>query len=156
MGPITIIRPRLLWQNGRVIAELTIEYAEAKRAAESMIAELERRGKAAVVVVADSHGELILLVRMDGAPRSSLAIASNKAWTAVRAGKPSKEVGERVRDAREGCDIAYYSDSRFIGFGGGIPLRKDGKVVGAVAVSGLAEMEDMEVASVGAAAIIGS
>jgi D-aminopeptidase len=52
-----------------MIAELTIEYAEAKRAVDGMIAELERRGKAAVVVVADSHGELILLARMDGAPR---------------------------------------------------------------------------------------
>lgn len=118
-----------------------------------MIAELERRGKAAVVVVADSHGELILLMRMDGAPRSSLAIAANKAWTAVRAGKPSKEVGQRIRDPKEGCDIAYYSDPRIIGFGGGIPLRKDGKVVGAVAVSGLPEAEDMEVAELGAAAI---
>lgn len=132
---------------------MTIEYAEAKRAADSMIAELERRGKAAVVVVADSHGELILLVRMDGAPRSSVAIAANKAWTAVRTGKPSKELGQRIRDPQEGCDIAYYSDPRIIGFGGGIPLRKDGKVVGAVAVSGLPEAEDMEVAELGAAAI---
>ena len=138
-----------------MIAELTIEYAEAKRAVDGMIAELERRGKAAVVVVADSHGELILLARMDGAPRSSLTIASNKAWTAVRAGKPSKEVGERVRDPQQGCDIAYYGDPRFVGWGGGIPLRKDGKVVGSVAVSGLSEMEDIEVATVGAAAITG-
>jgi glc operon protein GlcG len=138
-----------------MIAELTIEYAEAKRAVDGMIAELERRGKAAVVVVADSHGELILLARMDGAPRSSLTIASNKAWTAVRAGKPSKEVGERVRDPQQGCDIAYYGDPRFVGWGGGIPLRKDGKVVGSVAVSGLPEMEDIEVATVGAAAITG-
>ena len=138
-----------------MIAELTIEYAEAKRAVDRMIAELERRGKAAVVVVADSHGELILLARMDGAPRSSLAIASNKAWTAVRTGKPSKEVGERVRDPEQGCDIAYYGDPRFVGWGGGIPLRKDGKVVGSVAVSGLPEMEDIEVATVGAAAITG-
>ena len=138
-----------------MIAELTIEYAEAKRAVDGMLAELERRGKAAVVVVADSHGELILLARMDGAPRSSLAIASNKAWTAVRTGKPSKEVGERVRDPEQGCDIAYYGDPRFIGWGGGIPLCKDGKVVGSVAVSGLPEMEDIEVATVGATAIMG-
>jgi glc operon protein GlcG len=138
-----------------MIAELTIEYAEAKRAVDGMIAELERRGKAAVVVVADSHGELILLARMAGAPCSSLTIASNKAWTAVRAGKPSKEVGERVRDPQQGCDIAYYGDPRFVGWGGGIPLRKDGKVVGSVAVSGLPEMEDIEVATVGAAAITG-
>ncbi|MGD0871876.1 MAG: heme-binding protein [Bryobacteraceae bacterium] len=73
----------------------------------------------------------------------------------VRTGKPSKEVGERVRDPEQGCDIAYYGDPRFIGWGGGIPLRKDGKVVGSVAVSGLPEMEDVEVATVGAAVIAG-
>ena len=136
-----------------MIAELTIEYAEAKRAVDCMIAELERRGKAAVVAAADSNGELILLARMDGAPRSSLTIASNKAWTAVRAGKPSREIGQRVRDPEQGCDIAYYGDPRFIGWGGGIPLRKDGKVVGSVAVSGLTELEDIEVATVGVTAI---
>jgi glc operon protein GlcG len=136
-----------------VIAELTIEYAEARRAVDCMLAELERRGQAGVVAAADSHGELILLARMDGAPRSSLAIASNKAWTAVRTGKPSRDLGQRIRDPEQGCDIAYYGDPRFVGWGGAIPLRKDGKVIGAVAVSGLSELEDIEVAAIGVAAI---
>ena len=138
-----------------MITELTIGYAEAKLAMDSMLAELERRAKAAVVAVADSHGELILLVRMDGAPRSSVAIATNKAWTAVRSGKPSRDVGQRLRDPQEGYDIAYHGDPRITGWGGGIPLRKDGQLIGAVAVSGLPELEDMEVAALGVAAVTG-
>jgi glc operon protein GlcG len=138
-----------------VITHLTLDYQEAKRAIDSMVAELTRRGKAAVVAVADSHGELILLARMDGAGLSSITIAANKAWTAARAGKPTKEIGQGVRDPESGFDIVYYGDPRFVGWGGGLPVRKDGQVVGSVAVSGLSEMEDAEVAAVGVAAITG-
>jgi glc operon protein GlcG len=137
-----------------MIVESTLDFAEAKRAADAMIAELERRGKAGVVAVADSHGEIIILARMDGAPRSSVTIATNKAWTAVRTGKPTKDLGDRVRDPEQGFDISYYGDPRFIGWGGGIPVHQDGKVVGSVAVSGLSSAEDVEVATAGAAAIL--
>ena len=46
--------------------------------------ELLRRGKAAVIAVADAHGELIALLRLDGTPLPSILIATNKAWTAAR------------------------------------------------------------------------
>jgi len=134
-------------------AEWNIDYAEAQRAIAAIVAEVARRGKAAVIAVADSHGELIALARMDGAPISSLAIATNKALTAVRAGKPSFEVGQRVRDAEDGHDISYYGDPRFTGWGGGVPVLKDGQIAGAVAVSGLPQEEDMEVVQLGIAAI---
>ena len=138
-----------------MIHNLTLDYAEARRATDAIVAEVQRRGKAAVIAVADSHGELIALSRMDGAPLSSIAIASNKAWTAVRAGKPSGDVGKGVRDAATGFDIGYYGDARFCGWGGGIPVRHEGKIVGAVAVSGLPEQEDIEVVAFGLAAIAG-
>jgi glc operon protein GlcG len=154
-----------VWQNdyvsyispeeSSVIASAILEYADARRAIDAIVAEISRRGKAAVVVVADSHGEVIALARMDGAPLSSLAVAANKAWTAARAGKPTADIGKKVRDPEHGFDIAYYGDPRFVGWGGGIPVRKDGKIVGSVSVSGLPETEDVEVASFGAAAIAG-
>jgi glc operon protein GlcG len=136
-----------------MIAELNLDYAEARRAIDTIVAEIARRGKAAVIVVGDSHGELVALARMDGAKLSSLQVACNKAWTAARAGKPSREVGEGVRHPEHGFDITYYGDARFCGWGGGIPVWKDGHVVGAVAVSGLPEAEDMEVCALGIAAI---
>jgi glc operon protein GlcG len=84
---------------------------------------------------------------MDGAPFSSIRIAANKAYTAARERKTTKEIGEKVRHPEKGHDIAYYGDSRFVGWGGGIPLWKDGVVAGAVAVSGLSSGEDIELAT---------
>lgn len=133
--------------------ELNLDYNDAQKAIDAIVAEVTRRGKAAVVVVADSRGELIALARMAGAPFSSIAIASNKAFTAARAGKPSFDVGAKVRHPEHGFDIAYYGDPRYCGWGGGVPVKKDGKVVGSIAVSGLPQEEDMEVVQVGVAAI---
>ena len=129
--------------------------AEAQKALQVIQTELTKRGKAAVLVVADSHGELIALLRMDGAPLQSITIAMNKAYTAARAQKPTRDIGQKVRDAENGFDIAYYGDPRFIGWGGGVPVRVNGQVVGAVAVSGLPEAEDMQVAALGVEAITG-
>ena len=92
--------------------------------------------KAIAVAVADSHGELIAFARMDGAPFPSINIAINKAWTAARERKPTQEIGEKVRHPEKGHDIAYYGDPKFVGWGGGVPILRDGEVIGAVAVSG--------------------
>jgi glc operon protein GlcG len=134
-----------------VIQDLTISYAEAKKVVDAIADEVLRRGKAAVIAVADSHGELLAFARLDGAPLSSILIATNKAWTAARERKPTKQIGEAARDPEKGFDIAYFGDPRFVGWGGGLPVWKNGKVVGAVAVSGLPQTEDMELAAMGAA-----
>jgi len=131
----------------------SLGHAEAALALDAMRAELERRGRAAVLAVADAHGELIALDRLDGAPLASIVIASNKAWTAARERRPTVEIGQGARDPDHGFDVAYYGDKRYIGWGGGLPVSVDGAVVGAVAVSGLAEAEDMEVARLGVEAI---
>jgi glc operon protein GlcG len=130
-------------------------HADAQRAIEAIQQELMRRGKAAVIAVTDTHGELIALLRLDGAPLPSILNARNKAWTAARERKPSKEIGQAARDPKDGFDIAYFGDPRYIGWGGGLPVWVNGEVVGAVGVSGLPEAEDVELAQVGAAAITG-
>jgi glc operon protein GlcG len=132
-----------------------IDYSEARRAIDTVYEEVARRGKAAVIVVADPHGELIALARMDGAPLQSVVIAMNKAYTAARAQKPTKEIGDRVRHPEDGHDIAYFGDPRFVGWGGGVPVKRNGQTIGSVAVSGLPQAEDMEVAALGVAAIGG-
>jgi len=133
----------------------SLGHAEAQRAIEAIQAELVKRGKAAVIAVADAHGELISLLRIDGAPLPSIVIATNKAWTAARERKPSRELGQAARDPINGFDMAYYGDARYIGWGGGVPVIIDGVVVGSVAVSGLPEQEDMEIVQLGVAAITG-
>lgn len=128
-------------------------HEDAERAIAAVRAEAARRGRAAVVAVADAHGETVGLLRMDGAPLASTQIAQNKAFTASRERKPSREVGRTSRDPVGGFDIAYLGDPRFIGWGGGLPVVVNGTVVGAVAVSGLTEDEDEELAALGIAAI---
>ena len=124
-----------------------IDYSDAKKIIDLIVDKATQMQKSVVVAVADPHGELIAFARMDGAPISSIRIAANKAWTAARERKPTKEIGEKVRDPEKGHDIAYYGDRKFVGWGGGIPIWKDGAVAGAVAVSGLSSREDIELAT---------
>src|SRR5437660_6771185 len=128
----------------------TIEYSEAKRIIDLIVERALQLQKAAVMSVADSHGELIAFARMDGAPISSIRIATNKAWTAARERKPTKEIGEKARHPEKGFDIAYFGDPKFVGWGGGVPVWRNGEVVGAVAVSGLPSEEDIRLATFGA------
>ncbi|MDO9120236.1 MAG: heme-binding protein [Anaerolineaceae bacterium] len=128
-------------------------HQEAEKIIETIKNELLRRQKSAVISVVDHHGELIAFLRLDGAPLPSITIATNKAFTAAREQKPTQEYGEAARDLTSGFDVAYMGDSRFTGFGGGIPVKLDGKVVGAIGVSGLATQEDIELAMMGLASI---
>ena len=133
---------------------LPLGYEDARRALDVIAKELAARGLAAVITVADDHGELIALMRMDGAPLSSIAIATNKAWTAARERRTSYEMGQAARHPETGFDIAYFGDPRFVGWGGGVPITIAGAVVGAVAVSGAPETVDMELAALGVRAIL--
>ena len=134
----------------------TIDYSEAKRAVDLIVGKAAQMQKAAAIAVADAHGDLIYFVRMDGAPVSSIHIAMNKAWTAARERKPTKEIGDKVKHPEKGHDIAYYGDPKYVGWGGGLPISKNGEVVGAIAVSGLSSNEDIALAMLGAELIAGS
>jgi glc operon protein GlcG len=138
-----------------MITESTIEYAEARRAVDAIAAEILKRSKAGVISICDAHGDLIAFARLDGAPLSSITIAMNKAYSAARERKPTYEIGNAARNPEKGFDIGYFGDPRFTGWGGGVPVWKDGIVVGAVAVSGLPQAEDIELAQMGVAVIMG-
>jgi glc operon protein GlcG len=134
----------------------TIDYSEARRAVDLIFEKVSQMQKAVAVAVADSHGDLICFARMDGAPVSCINIATNKAWTAARERKPTREIGDKVKHPERGHDIAYYGDPKYVGWGGGVPVWKNGEVVGAVAVSGLSSNEDMALATLGVELITGS
>jgi glc operon protein GlcG len=127
----------------------TIDYSEARQAVDLIVEKALQMKKAVVVAVADAHGDLICFARMDGAPVSSIRVAMNKAWTAAREGKSTKEIGEKVKHPEKGHDIAYYGDPNYVGWGGGIPVRKNTEVIGSVAVSGLSSTEDIALAELG-------
>lgn len=130
-----------------------IEYAEAQRAIQRIVEKATELRQEVAVAVTDAHGELIAFARMDGVPLPSIQIAINKAWTAARTGKPTKEIGEKVRHPDRGHDISYYGDPRFVGWGGGLPVISERQVIGAIAVSGLSSVEDANLARLGIDAI---
>lgn len=132
----------------------TLSSNDAQQLVNYCIAELSARDAVGVVAVVDNHGELLAFVRMDGAPLPSITIAINKAYTAARAAKPTRDIGKKIRSADQGFDIAYYGDSRFVGWGGGMPVRVEGVCVGAVSVSGLSEDEDAEIAAIAIAKLL--
>ncbi len=134
----------------------TIDYSEAKRAVDLVVEKALEMKRAVVVAVADSHGDPICFARMDGAKVTPINIALNKAWTAARERKPTQEIGDAIKHPEKSHDIAFYGDPKYVGWGGGIPVWKNGEVVGAVAVSGLSSAEDTALAALGIEAIGGA
>lgn len=133
----------------------TLGHEEAAAAVEAVRAELARRSDAAVVAVGDAHGDLVAFLRMDGAPVSAVPVAINKAYTAARTRRPTRAIGDAVRDPGRGVSASYYGDRRFVGWAGGLPVVVGGAVVGAVGVSGMSQALDEEMAGIGVAAILG-
>jgi glc operon protein GlcG len=128
-----------------------VAHEEAMIAIDAIRQDLQKRGKAAVIVISDTHGEAVALLRMDGALMPSILVAQNKAFTAARQGQTT---GAMAADAKTGgWSFAYYGDPRYIGWDGGVPVVVEGKVIGAIAVSGLTEEEDAQLARLGANAI---
>ncbi|MBX9853525.1 MAG: heme-binding protein [Cytophagaceae bacterium] len=122
---------------------------EAMQIVHAIVTEAQKTSKNIVVAVADDHGELLAFVRMDKTKYSSINLAINKAWTAARSQKATSELGKALKDPVKGFDISFYGDPKFTGFGGGIPVNQNGMVIGAVAVSGLSQEEDEELAMFG-------
>lgn len=100
--------------------------------------------KPIAIAVAGPEGELIAFLRMDGANPASAQIAQSKAYTSARDCKSTRAQGEFMRN--ENREQAYWTDSRITGFGGGMHIVQNGKVVGAIGISGLSEEEDERIA----------
>jgi glc operon protein GlcG len=128
-------------------------HAAAQRAIAAIQKALAMRNKTGVIAVSDSHGELVAFARLDGAPLSSITIAINKAYTAARTRQSTLDFGANLR--AKGYDIVFNGDPRFTGFGGGVPVTSGDIVLGAVAVSGLSQEEDDQLAHIGVDAALG-
>lgn len=125
-----------------------LSHADAMKIIGAIQAEVEKEGKGAAIAVVDEHGELLAFLRTDGCRLSSINIAINKAYTAAREHKPSKEVGNSSRES--GWPFTNFGELRYTGWGGGMPLLYQGEIIGGVGVSGLPEEEDMVLAKLGA------
>jgi uncharacterized protein GlcG (DUF336 family) len=125
---------------------------DAKRvigAAEKKAAEIKQPMNIAVV---DGGGNLLAHVRMDGAWIGSIDIAINKAYTARAFDIATKDLGENSQPSQQFFGIHASNHGRVMIFAGGIPLKRDDMVVGAVGVSGGQGKQDQAVAEAAAKA----
>jgi uncharacterized protein GlcG (DUF336 family) len=120
--------------------------AEAALAAAERAAEAE--GRRVVIAVVDPWGELVALRRTAGAQAASSRVAVDKARTAAIFIRPSREMEQQVSDGRIGA-LALHGAACLTG---GIPLRVDGEVVGAIGTSGETPDQDEAISLAGAAA----
>jgi glc operon protein GlcG len=121
---------------------MNVSHAEAQEMIAAVQKKVEAEHKAAAIAVTDSHGELIAFLRMDGCHLPPLTIAINKAFTAARERRESGEVGQSSRAYP--FPMTNYGDLRYTGWAGGFPVLHEGKVVGAIGISGLDEQQEGE------------
>ncbi|RFU62476.1 GlcG/HbpS family heme-binding protein [Peribacillus glennii] len=123
--------------------KITLEVAKVLiHAAELRAREL---GIAEVIAIVDDGGNFVASHRMDHAWLASVDIAHNKAWTAVALKMPTASLAPLAVPSGELYGINTTNHGRVVVFGGGIPLSFEGRIVGAVGVSGSNVANDIEV-----------
>ncbi len=123
---------------------------QAQAAVDAGVATARQRGIRVSVVVLDATFTLSAAQRLDGAYRSTVAVAQAKAHTALNFGQPTSVMAERIKPENKQALQAVAPELMFVG--GGVPIVVDGMTIGAVGVSGGSESDDHACASAGAAA----
>lgn len=106
------------------------------------------------VAVADAGGNLVAHVRMDAAWMGSIDISIKKAFTARAFDISTKDLAKLSQSGGPFFGIHESNQGRVMIFAGGVPLKRAGKVVGAIGVSGGSGEQDQAVAEAGAAAFV--
>jgi glc operon protein GlcG len=125
---------------------ITIE--QAQKATEAAIAKAKEIGVPNAIAVVEPSGDLVYFAKMNGAPYSAIQLAQQKAVAAARYRRPTKA----FYDGIEGGHPFFLTFPGVAGAPGGIPIVIDGKLVGAIGVSGGNGDQDAEVAGAGASA----
>lgn len=130
-----------------MINRAVIDRETAKHIAEKCVQKSYEIGVPMVICITDFSGNITLLERMDDSLLASIEIAMKKAYTAAALKAPTHE----LRDASLPSGELYGINTvdKIITFGGGFPLKVNGKIVGAIGVSGGTVEEDMKVAQFG-------
>jgi uncharacterized protein GlcG (DUF336 family) len=118
-------------------------------AAEAKAAEI---GQPMNIAVVDGGGNLVSHVRMDGAWIGSIDISINKAFTSRAFDITTKDLADNSQSGDQFFGIHVSNRGRVMIFAGGIPLKRDGIVVGAIGVSGGSGDQDHQVAEAGSVA----
>ncbi len=121
----------------------------AKKIVAAAEAEANKRGSTVVIVVVDDGGYPLVLHRLDDTQVASVEVGIGKARTAAIFRRPSRVFEEQVKNGR----VAALALPGATALQGGVPIIYEGKVIGAIGVSGNTPQEDEDIAIAGAAAI---
>ena len=120
---------------------------QAKKVLAGAEAEAKKNKWDVVIVVLDSGGHVVTLSRLDGAQWGSLDVARDKAHSAVAFRRPTKVFQDLI--AQGGANLRLLNLSGASLLEGGIPIVLDGKLIGAVGVSGVTSQQDAQIAQAG-------
>lgn len=121
----------------------------AKKIAAAAEAEAKLQKAKVVIAIVDDGGNLILLERLDDTQVASVEVGIGKARTAAIFRRPSKEFEDQIRTGR----VAALAPPGATPLQGGVPIRFEGKVIGAIGVSGETPGQDKKIAKIGASVI---
>ena len=127
-----------------------LKLEDARRIIAAAEKKADEIGQPMNIAVADAGGNLVAHVRMDNAWLGSIDISIKKAWTSRAFDITTKDLADNSQSGDQFFGIHASNDGRVMIFAGGIPLKKDGKVVGAIGVSGGSGEQDHTVAEAGA------
>ena len=134
------------------VSDSTITWNAAHAAVQAAVQEASRIGVTVNAAVVDQSGNLAAFLRMPGAAPQSISVAIDKAYTAGGFGFPTADWLKLCEDD-EALKLGISSQPRLIIFGGGLPVRSNGKLIGGIGVSGATAEQDEACARVGLAAI---
>ena len=111
------------------------------------------RGVAISVAVVDQGGQLVAFERMDGADLVTITLAQDKAWTALVNRMPTRDLAPLVQPGADFFGYESIGRGRTIVFAGGMPIERDGVLVGGVGVSGGSLDEDQAIVDAAVSAL---
>src|SRR6266851_5215137 len=126
----------------------TLDQAGAQTVLQAAKESAQERHAPSAIAVVDPAGDLLAFQRMDGVRPASADLAIGKARTAARLQRPTEEIEDSINQGRTAFVTAGIAALR-----GGMPIRVNGDVVGAVGVAGLSKETDTGIANAAAAAL---
>jgi glc operon protein GlcG len=126
----------------------TLDQAGAQTVLQAARERAQQRNAPSAIAVVDPAGDLLAFQRMDSVRPASAELAIEKARTAARLQRPTAEIEDNINRGRTAFVTAGIAALR-----GGMPIRVNGKVVGAVGVAGLSKETDTGIANTAAAAL---
>jgi len=126
---------------------LPISFEQAKKVMAGAEAEAKKNNWPVVITIVDSGGNLVMLSRLDNAQWGSIEVAKDKARSAVAFRRPTKVFQDLI--AQGGANLRLLNLSGASMLEGGIPIVIEGKVVGAVGVSGVTSQQDAQIGQAG-------